>query len=81
MRKIAKVFSPAVATVLLVALLAGFPAPQALAASAFAPDCQTNQLTGQTDCGGSDFFAVLRIAIIIFVVIVIIAVATNLRSK
>jgi hypothetical protein len=79
-RKIAQGFAAAVATMLLVALLAGFPAPQALAAGAFAPDCKTD-ITGQTDCGGSDFFQLLFIAIGIFVVVVIIGAVIGGRRK
>ena len=78
MRKIAQRFAAAVATVLLVALLTGFAAPQALASSAFAPDCQTNQMTGQIDCGGTRD---VLVGLIVFVILVIIAAAINSMRK
>jgi len=79
MRKIAQGSASAVVTALLVVLLTGFPAPRAVAASAFAPDCQTNQMTGQIDCGGQDIWWDLLGGAVLFVIIAIIAAVVRRR--
>jgi hypothetical protein len=75
MRKIVSIrrMLSAAAVMLAAVFLSAMMPAVAQASTSFAPDCRTNQMTGQTDCGGEGIFGDMFGAVVVLIVIALIA--------